>query len=126
MLQQPNKADLSSPRSYRPIALLCVLGKGLERLIAKRIAWIAVHNKILTTQQFGALPGRSAVGLSTCLTHDVERALIEGRTASMLTFDVKGAFDAVLPGRLARHMREQGWPKPLVNWVASFATNRSV
>ncbi|CCU81551.1 endonuclease/reverse transcriptase [Blumeria hordei DH14] len=126
MLQKPNKADLSSPRSYLPIALLSALGKGLERLIARRIAWIATRNTILTTQQFGALPGRSAVDLTTCLTHDVERALSEGRTASMLTLDVKGAFDAALPGRLVRRMREQGWPEFLVKWVASFATNRSV
>lgn len=34
MLQKPNKSDPSSLRSYRPIALLSVLGKGLERLIA--------------------------------------------------------------------------------------------
>ena len=126
MLQKPKKADLSSPRSYRLIELLSALGKGLERLIARRLAWIATRNTILTTQQFGALPGRSAVDLTTCLTHDVERALSEGRTASMLTLDVKGAFDAVLPGRLVRRMREQGWPEFLVNWVASFATNRSI
>ncbi|KAI0990747.1 hypothetical protein K3495_g17440 [Podosphaera aphanis] len=108
MLQKPNKSDLSSPRSYRPIALLSLLGKGLERLLARLIAWIAVQEKILASQQFGALPGRSAVDLTTCLTHDFERALNEGHTASMLTLDVKGAFDAVLPGRLVRRMREQG------------------
>ncbi|KAI0994002.1 hypothetical protein K3495_g14181 [Podosphaera aphanis] len=66
------------------------------------MAWITVHNKILTTQQYGALPERSGVDLTTCLPHDVDRALSEGRTASMLTLDVKDAFDAVLPGRLAR------------------------
>lgn len=126
ILQKPNKSDLSSPRSYRPIALLSVLGKGLERLIAKRLSWISVKYKILESQQLGALPCRSAVDLTTCLTHDVERALYEGRTASMLTLDVKGAFDAVLPGRLVRRLREQGWPDNLVKWVHSFATDRKV
>ncbi|KAI1000536.1 hypothetical protein K3495_g7662 [Podosphaera aphanis] len=96
MLQKFNKSDLSSSRAYHAIAFLSVLGKGLERLLARRIAWIAVQEKILASQQFGAPPGRSAVNLTTCLTHDVERALNEGRTASMLTLDVKGAFDAVL------------------------------
>ncbi|EED12709.1 reverse transcriptase, putative [Talaromyces stipitatus ATCC 10500] len=47
-------------------------------------------------------------------------------TASLLTLDVKGAFDAVLPGRLIRRLREQGWPTNLVLWIASFATGRSV
>ncbi|KAI1001738.1 hypothetical protein K3495_g6468 [Podosphaera aphanis] len=126
IIQKPNKSDLSSPRAYRPIALLSVLGKGLERLLAKRISLITIRHKILATQQFGALPGRSAADLTTCLTHDVERALSEGRSASMLTLDVKGAFDAVLPGRLVRRTREQGWPDYLVRWVGSFATDRSV
>lgn len=37
-----------------------------------------------------------------------------------------GAFDAVLPGRLIRRLREQGWPHNLVKWITSFATGRSV
>ncbi|EED20964.1 hypothetical protein TSTA_081970 [Talaromyces stipitatus ATCC 10500] len=47
-------------------------------------------------------------------------------TTSLLTLDVKGAFDSVLPGRLIRRLREQGWPTNLVLWIASFATGRSV
>ncbi|EED15785.1 reverse transcriptase, putative [Talaromyces stipitatus ATCC 10500] len=90
------------------------------------MAWISIHYKVLARQQFGALPLRSAIDLTTCLTHDVEQALNQGMTASLLTLDVKGAFDAVLPGRLIRRLREQGWPTNLVLWIASFATGRSV
>jgi ribonuclease HI len=126
IIQKPKKTDRSSPRAYRPIALLSVLGKGLERLIARNMAWIAVSHKVLASQQFGALPLRSAVDLTTCLTHDVEEALNQGRTATLLTLDVKGAFDTVLPGRLVHRLREQGWPAHLTRWVASFSTSRSV
>ena len=126
IIQKPKKGDRSSPRSYRPIALLSVLGKGLERFIARQMSWIAVTHKVLASQQFGALPLRSAVDLTTCLTHDVEEALNKGLTASLLTLDVKGAFDAVLPGRLIQRLREQGWPNNLTRWIASFATGRSV
>ena len=52
---KPNKADRSSPQSYRPIALLSVLGKGLERLITHKIAWLAISLQIVGKQQFGAL-----------------------------------------------------------------------
>jgi hypothetical protein len=34
---------------YRLIALLLVLGKGLERLVARNIAWIAIYYKVLAS-----------------------------------------------------------------------------
>ncbi|KAI1005056.1 hypothetical protein K3495_g3165 [Podosphaera aphanis] len=107
MIGKPNKTDMASPRSYRPIVLLSVIGKGPERLVAKRMSWVAIKYNILARQQFGALPKPSSVDLTTYLTHDVETALARGLTATMATLDIKGAFDAVLPGRLVRRMREQ-------------------
>jgi ribonuclease HI len=103
-----------------------VLGKGLERLIARKMAWLAIVYHVTGTQQFGALPLRSATDLTTCLTHDVETAFADSQKASFLTMDVKGAFDAVLPGRLVRRLREQGWPDHLVRWIQSFVTQRTV
>ncbi|KAI9034748.1 RNA-directed DNA polymerase [Aspergillus affinis] len=126
IIQKPNKADWSSPRSYRPIALLSVLGKGLERLLARNMAWIAIRYRILASQQFGALPLRSAVDLTTCLLHDAELALNQGKVASLFTLDIKGAFDGVLPGKLVYRLRTQGWPDNLIRWVASFITGRTV
>ncbi|KAI0992648.1 hypothetical protein K3495_g15537, partial [Podosphaera aphanis] len=126
MVSKPNKLDKSNPRSFRPIALLSVLGKGLERIVARRLSWVAINGKVLASQQFGATPLRSATDLTTCLVHDVETALSRKLTASVLTLDVKGAFDGILPGRLVRRLREQGWPENVVLWVTSFVTNRVV
>ncbi|APA10088.1 hypothetical protein sscle_05g048580 [Sclerotinia sclerotiorum 1980 UF-70] len=126
IIPKPNKSDYTNPRSYRPIALLSVLGKGLERLIAKKVSWLALNYQVLANQQLGALPLRSSVDLTTCVTHDIEASLKQGLKTTLLTMDVKGAFDAVLPGRLVNRLREQGWPNNLVRWVQSFATNRSI
>ncbi|KAF5180130.1 Reverse transcriptase protein, partial [Thalictrum thalictroides] len=70
IIEKPKKIDRTSPRSYRPIALLSVLGKGLERVVAKRMAWLTINHRVIARQQFGALPLRSSVDLTTCLTHD--------------------------------------------------------
>ena len=94
--------------------MLSILGKGLERLLARKMAWLTVTLQVTNSQQFGALPLRSSVDLTTCLTYDVKKALTSSYKASLLTMDVKGAFDAVLPGRLALRLREQGWPDHLV------------
>ncbi|KAI0998719.1 hypothetical protein K3495_g9474 [Podosphaera aphanis] len=69
------------------------------------MSWIAIGFKVLATQQFGALLLRFSVDL----TRDVEAALADGLTASVATLDIKGAFNTVLPGRLVKRLREQGW-----------------
>ncbi|EKG09163.1 Reverse transcriptase [Macrophomina phaseolina MS6] len=115
--------DPSSVRAYRPIALLSCLGKGLERLVARRMSYLAVKLNILSPQHFGALPQRSALDLAACAAHDVEQALLK-HEASMLMMDVQGAFDAVLPNRLIKRLREQGWPERVVRWTQEFVTKR--
>lgn len=44
----------------------------------------------------------------------------------MLTLEVKSTFDAVLPGRGVRRIREQGWQDNLVTWVSKFLNKISV
>ena len=126
-IPKPGKRDQSLPKSYRPISLLRTLGKGLEWLVAKRLSWISIKHKVLHPQPFGALPLRSAADLTTCLVHDVEEAWARDKkaTSSVLTIDIKGAFNAVLPGRLLKRLRAQGWPDSVARWAFSFATERT-
>lgn len=124
MIPKVGKTDYTSYRSYRPIALLSCIGKGLERLVAKRMSTLSLLHKVLAPQHFGALPRRSATDLTNCVTHDIEEALEAGQEASLLTMDVQGAFDAALRNRLALRLREQGWPDSLVRWVLSFMSER--
>ncbi|KAK5994259.1 putative RNA-directed DNA polymerase from transposon BS-like protein [Cladobotryum mycophilum] len=124
MIPKPGKRDLTKPRAWRPISLLSCLSKGLERLIAKRMAWTSVQHEVLDPKQAGALPKRSAVDLAAALIHDIDQALMEGKVATLVTMDVQGAFDAVLCNRLLLRLREQGWPTTLVRWVESFMTGR--
>ncbi|KAG0154529.1 hypothetical protein PDIDSM_97 [Penicillium digitatum] len=56
MIPKVGKKDKSSVRSWRPIALLSCLSKGLERIIAKRIAWTALTHGVLSPQHAGLYP----------------------------------------------------------------------
>lgn len=53
MLPKVGKKDKSSVRSWRPIALLSCISKGLERIIARRIAWTALTTGLLSPQHGG-------------------------------------------------------------------------
>ncbi|KAI0997482.1 hypothetical protein K3495_g10706 [Podosphaera aphanis] len=50
LLRKPGR-DLTAVKGWRPITLLSCLGKGLERVIAKRITFLAVTSDIVSTQQ---------------------------------------------------------------------------
>ena len=123
----PNpERDLATPKGWRPISLLSCLGKRLERIMAKRMAWLAIKQKVVPQQLFGALPGYSAVEQVSCFIHDAEAAMRNNKVMAMVTLDVQGAFDAVIHEFLLRRMREQGWPKILCRWVESFLTARRI
>ena len=85
------------------------LGKGLKRILAKRMAFHAIRDRVLVRTQAGALPKRSAVDLVASLVADIEEALNKGRSAVLLMLDIKRAFDTVPPSKLASRLRLQGW-----------------
>ena len=126
MLPKTGKKDKTSVRSWRPIALLSCISKGLERTIARRVAWTALTSGILSPQHGGALPKRSAMDLVAAFTHEIETAFTTRQHATMITMDVQGAFDALLANRLLARMTNQGWPLSLLCLVQSFLTGRKV
>lgn len=124
MITKPGKTDLTSPKSYRPISLTSCLGKGIDRILAWRMSYLAIEEGVLDPHQIGSLPRRSANDIAASLTHDVETALENGKVCTLVTMDVEGAFDCVLANRLSTRLREQGWPDNIVRLVHAFMTGR--
>lgn len=89
MIPRPGKRDLTLARSWRPISLLSCLGKGLERLIARRLAWASIHYEVLHSQQCGALPKRSAADLVAALVHDIEEAFARGQVVTSKALSIR-------------------------------------
>lgn len=125
MLPKAGK-DVSSPRAWRPIALISCVAKGLERLLAKRIAWTALTHNLISPQHGGALPRRSGTDLVASLSHDIESALAMGQEVTIVTADIQGAFDALLPRRLLARMRKDGWPDKCLRVIQCFLDKRRV
>ena len=125
LLPKPGR-NLSTAKGWRPISLLSSLGKGLERLVGKRMAWLTISHQVVHPQLFGSVPGRSAVDLASCVIHDAEAAMRSGKCAAMVTLDIQGAFDAVLHNRLLQRLREQGWPLSLCRFIQTFLCQRKV
>ena len=125
-LKKPGKKDNTSPKAYRPIALLNTMGKVLEAVIAKKITHIAEQHRLLPDTQMGARRGRSTESALELLTEQVYTVWGQGndKVATLLSMDVAGAFDTVSHRRLIHNLRKRKIPKWITDWTASFLENR--
>ncbi len=57
-LKKPGKETYTKAGSWRPIALLSVIGKVIEKVIARRISGLAEEHGLLPDTQIGARKGR--------------------------------------------------------------------
>ncbi|KAL5611552.1 uncharacterized protein BROUX77_001708 [Berkeleyomyces rouxiae] len=64
-------------------------------------------------------------GLLLSVTDEVQNALQNERVATMVTFDIKGAFDSVRPNRMVDRLITQGWPTHTCRWAGSFLSDRT-
>ena len=84
---------LGDQKSYRPISLLCVLLKVLERLIYVRVETII--NPLLPQEQVGFRHGRLAVDQVTLLTQGIEDSFLAKKKAGAVFVDLTAAYDTV-------------------------------
>ena len=123
-LPKPNKPDYSNPRAYRLITLLECLAKVLERIVAKRLTFLAGKLNLVSPNQFGGRSNCSTDDAILTFLSDVQTAWSSGNVTSALTFDIKGYFDFVNHKRLLCELRRKNLPLEYVKWTASFLSNR--
>ena len=127
VLRKPGKADYTQPKSYRPIALLSTLGKGLEKIIATRISYLVETHQLLPKEHTGGRKLSSIENAIHMVLEGVHKAWKskDNQVASLLMLDVKGAFDNVSHPRLLHNLRKRGISEKATNWIKSFLGNRS-
>ena len=110
--------------AYRPIALLSIVGKVLERTLAVRLSTAAEAHGLFPDSQFGNRKGRLTEGAIKFTVQAIRAAWKAGGSASLLQPDLQGAFDRVHHGALLGTLRGMGLPGGLVRWLRSFLAGR--
>jgi len=108
VLRKPNKPDYSNPRAYRLITLLECFGKILEKIVARRLTFLAGSLNLVPDNQFGGCSNSSTADAILSFTNDVHCAWNHGKVTSALTFDIKGYFDFVNHDKLLCELRRKG------------------
>lgn len=109
-------------KSYRPISLLPVLGKLLEKLIAGRLAFTSHHHPLASRRQYGFKPGHSTEDAIVKLRDTIEQTT--EKYAIGLMFDISGAFDGVWWPSVLHNLKKRDCPRNIYNLIASYLSER--
>ena len=86
---------MGDPKSYRPISLLCVLYKILERLIYTCVE--PLIDPLLPKEQAGFQRGKSTIDQVVLLTQNIENSFEAKKKAGAIFVDLTAAYDSLAP-----------------------------
>lgn len=111
-------------KKVRPISLASCLLKTLERMLNLRLCWWLEHHQKLPNRQFGFRRGKSCLDNLTLLNAEILKAFDENEVVAVLSIDIKGAYDNVLPEILIQRLKEEGVPELFLNFVYNLVSFR--
>lgn len=123
VLLKSEEKDRTDPKSYRPISLLPVTGKILERAIAGRLKELVNSHPLSSQRQYGFRPGRCTDDAIVELRRIVGSS--RGKYAVGLLFDISGAFDNVWWPSILGNLKARGCPKNLYGLIQSYLSDRT-
>lgn len=107
---KPGKPS-NEAKSYRPISLLCITYKLLERVILTRIS--PLLDCTLPPEQAGFRPGRDCCDQVLSITADIEKGYQENLKTGSVFIDLSSAYDTI-------------WKKGLLLKISSIIKSRKI
>ena len=87
------KSHKQSLKNYRPISLLPIFGKIVERIIYNNIFEYLTTNKLISDNQSGFKPGDSCFILLLSIAHEIYHSLDNRLEVRVVFLDISKAFD---------------------------------
>ena len=112
------------PQNYRPISLLPLLSKIIERIVHDQIEEFLSKNKLLYRFQSGF---RKKYSTSTCLGHLTDKITTgfeKGLFTGMILIDLQKAFDTIDHQILLKKMEYLDFSKNTISWFKSYLCER--
>lgn len=94
-------------------------------MVAERISHTVETYGLLPTSHFRARKQRSAKQALLLLQEQIFAAWRGHQVISLISFDVKGAYNGVYKERLLQRMKARGMPDKLLQWINAFCSART-
>ena len=119
------KGDTKKPENFRPISVLPIFSKIIEKAAHAQISTFLEENKLLTEYQFGYREKRSTKMASTLLFDNIRTYIDGGNLVGAVFIDLTKAFDTVSHGTLLGKLHEYGITGIENEWLTNYLFNRS-
>ena len=119
------KDDLLNPKNYRPVAIIPIFSKVLERVIFNQIIRYMTENNLLNPNHHAY---RANHNTTTALIqmYDVWlQSLESGEFAGVCFLDMSAAFDIVDHSLLMKKLELYGFESNISKWIRSYLADRS-
>lgn len=126
IIPKPNKPDYSALNSFRPIGLLNVFSKLLEKLFIKRITYKAAKLGLLNSRQFGFKEQTNTTAALDNALRVVRDAKLNKELVLAVSLDIKAAFDNAWWPALFHRLQHLQCPKNILGLIHSYFKNREV
>lgn len=124
MILIPKEDEPTDPGNYRPISLLPLPGKRLEKLIHDRLMNYLRENEVLTPKQGGYRPNHSTTVTVASFVTDLIEASNKGQFTSAVFVDLHKAFDTINPSILLSKLWLYEVRNCAHDWFRNYLTNR--
>ena len=117
--------DTSCLKNYRPISVLPVLSKILERAVYNQLFQFISDHNLLHSNQSGFRPMHSTTTALMKLVNLWASSINEGKLTGVAFIDLRKAFDTVNHELLLTKLRELGCSESSLNWFQSYLADRT-
>ena len=119
------KDDLLNPKNYRPVAIIPIFSKILERVIFNQIIKYMTDNNLLHPNHHAYRAGHNTTTALIQMYDVWLKSLEDGELAGVCFLDMSAAFDIVDHPLLIKKLELYGFESSMVMWITSYLTDRS-
>lgn len=123
-ITKPGKDQSREVSKYRPISLINVAGKVLEKLLIDRILHKIYSHSLMNPNQYGFTPQKGTVDAAMDVKKFILQSIREKNCVTMVSLDVRGAFDAAWWPSILKNLKELKCPKNLYKLTQSYFSDR--
>lgn len=116
--------DKSNPNNYRPISVLPVLSKILEKIINKKLSYFLENKNLLFNNQYGFRKSRDSEVAAMDVITNIQLNLDNNKKCGIVSLDLCKAFDTVNHDILLIKLFEIGIRGNIYRWFENYIKNR--